>query len=377
MRIALVGPAHPFKGGGAAHTTELAHRLAGRGHDVTIESWSRQYPRMLYPGQPTVDSPEVRLFEPTRRELSWRRPDGWVRVGRRLARTADAVVLCVLSPVQVPAYLAIRYGLAGSRGTRTVALCHNVLPHEPRFFDTALMRALLRRTDGVLVHSERQAQLAGSLAPVAARAVTMPPHLPEDAQRGPVSGAGTASDAAAGARWSPRRRLLFFGIVRPYKGLDVLLRALAQGPPDVSLTVAGEFWGGTAQTEALIAELGLTGRVELRPGYVPADQVPELFAAADALVLPYRAATASQNVWMGHDHGVPVIATRAGALADHVRDGVDGLLCDPEDVAGLADTLHRFYEPGEPARLRAGVEAVDPEPYWTSYVDELVDLAGS
>ena len=377
MRIALVGPAHPFKGGGAAHTTELAHRLAGRGHDVTIESWSRQYPRMLYPGQPTVDSPEVRLFEPTRRELSWRRPDGWVRVGRRLARTADAVVLCVLSPVQVPAYLAIRYGLAGSRGTRTVALCHNVLPHEPRFFDTALMRALLRRTDGVLVHSERQAQLAGSLAPVAARAVTMPPHLPEDAQRGPVSGAGTASDAAAGARWSPRRRLLFFGIVRPYKGLDVLLRALAQGPPDVSLTVAGRVLGwhradrGPHRRARPDGPGGAAAR--LRAGRPGAGTVRCGGRAGAALP---RGDGLAERVDGPRPRG-PRHRHPGGALADHVRDGVDGLLCDPEDVAGLADTLHRFYEPGEPARLRAGVEAVDPEPYWTSYVDELVDLAGS
>ena len=158
-------------------------------------------------------------------------------------------------------------------------------------------------------------------------------------------------------------------MVRPYKGLDVLLRALAQ-VPDVRLTVAGEFWGGAAETRALISSLGLDARVELRPGYVPAAQVPDLFARVDALVLPYRTATASQNVFMAYEHGVPVIATRAGALADHVHDGVDGLLCDPGDVESLTDALRRFYE--DPERLRAGVHPIDPDPQWKSYLEELL-----
>src|SRR5258707_207519 len=93
----------------------------------------------------------------------------------------------------------------------------------------------------------------------------------------------------------PPLRLLFFGIVRPYKGLDVLLRALAQAPAHVTLTVAGEFWGDSTEMDNLIAELGVADRVTLRPGYVPADQIPALFGAADALVMPYREATASQN----------------------------------------------------------------------------------
>ena len=102
----------------------------------------------------------------------------------------------------------------------------------------------------------------------------------------------------------------------PYKGLDVLLRALARGPAHLTLLVAGEFWGGTGETEKLIAELGLGDRVRLRPGYVPASEIPALFAAADALVLPYREATASQNALLAFSYGVPVITTTAGALAD-------------------------------------------------------------
>jgi glycosyltransferase involved in cell wall biosynthesis len=166
--------------------------------------------------------------------------------------------------------------------------------------------------------------------------------------------------------------LLFFGIVRPYKGLDVLLRALARAPSHVTLTVAGEFWGGTEGTARLIAELGLANRVTLRPGYLPADQLPALFADADALVLPYREATASQNALLAFAHGVPVIATTAGALAETVRDGVDGLTCAPGDTQDLLRVLTSFSEPEVARRLRAGVPAVDPEPGWAAYLRVLL-----
>ena len=365
VRVALVGPAHPYKGGGARHTTELAHRLRAAGHPTAVESWRAQYPAVLYPGTQTIGEPEGEPYPGTRRELAWYRPDGWVRAGRRLAREADLVVLTLFSPVQVPAYLGV---LAGARSvqndrTRVVALCHNVLPHERRTVDVSLVRSLLRRVDGVLTHSADQSLLAqgmrgtGAADPVTA---VLPPHLPDT---------GTAVPPEPGER----RHLLFLGIVRPYKGVDVLLRALAGGAPDdVSLTVAGEFWGGTAELEALAVELGVGDRVRLRDGYVPAEELPGLYAGADAVVLPYRNATASQNVWLAHEHGLPVIATRAGALADHVREGVDGLLCAPGDAGDLARALTEFYTPGTPERLRAGVRPVDPAPFWDDYVTRLL-----
>ncbi|WP_030168883.1 glycosyltransferase family 4 protein [Spirillospora albida] len=359
MRISIVGPAFPYKGGGAHHTTELAHRFAAAGHDVVIESWRAQYPGFLYPGQQTISEPEGEPFPATRRVLDWRRPDGWFRTGRAL-RDRDLVVLAVLSPVQVPAYLGILRGVG--RRTRVVALCHNVLPHERKTYDVPLMKALLRRVDGVLVHTAAQAELARGLTGSPVRVAEMPAHLP-------VPHAARADDARV------RRRLLFFGIVRPYKGLDVLLRALAKGPDDVALTVAGEFWGGLDDTRALITELGLDGRVDLRPGYVPAADVPGLFADADALVLPYRTATASQNVWMAYEYGIPVIATDVGGFASQVRDGVDGLVCAPDDVASLADALTRFYADGTPERLRSGVRPVDHTPVWDAYLDELTGAA--
>jgi glycosyltransferase involved in cell wall biosynthesis len=391
VRIALIGPAHPYKGGGARHTTELAHRLAAAGHNVVIESWRAQYPRRLYPGRQTLDVPEGTPYPRTYRRLAWYRPDGWVAAGRRL-RSADLVIFALLTPLQVPSYLAILAGLGGRPGRpRTVVICHNVLPHERRPGDVALVRTLLSQVDTVIVHSAAQAAEARDLAPdlriIVAR---MPPHLPVPARlRIPVRRAEPAVDdedhfperpvvlppgqADAGGQ---QCRLLFFGIVRPYKGLDVLLRAMARTPAHVTLTVAGEFWGGTGGTQKLIAELGLPNRVTLRPGYLPAREIPALFEAADALVLPYREATASQNVLLSFSHGVPVITTTAGALAEAVRDGVDGLTCRPGDVDDLARALEAISVPETARLLRSGVRAPDPEPYWAAYLQAVLATGG-
>jgi len=135
-----------------------------------------------------------------------------------------------------------------------------------------------------------------------------------------------------------------------------------------SLTVAGEIWEGRDELLRLISDLGLAERVTFTEGYVPTDEVPRLFAAADALVLPYRSATASQNALIAFEFGIPVIATRAGALADAVTDGVNGLLCEPGDVSGLGEAIRRLYQPGELELLRGGVTFPDPGPAWDDYV---------
>jgi len=384
VRIALIGPAHPYKGGGARHTTELARWLSEAGHDVEIESWLRQYPAGLYPGgQQTVDVADGEPFPNTRRILSWRNPLGWWRAGRRL-RDRDLVVFALLIPPQAVPYLTILSGLLGRRsragGPRTVVICHNVAPHESRPADQQLTQRLLRRAGAALTHGPTEAARARELAPAAqVTEVRMPPHLPAAAPVLPLSDHSARETLKTSDQPGPEPfeqcRLLFFGIVRPYKGLDVLLRAMARGPEQVTLTVAGEFWGKSeAATRALIDELGLTSRVTLRPGYVPADEIPALFGAADALVLPYRSATSSQNAWLAFEYGKPVVVTRAGTLADAVRDDVDGIVCEPGDEDDLLRALIRISAPGEAERLRAAVQAADPGRYWKEYLDALLSF---
>lgn len=368
-RVAVVGPTHPYTGGIAQHTTVLCHRLADAGAQVDLVSWSAQYPGFLYPGTARVpdDEPEVTPFPGTSYPLAWNRPDTWLRQGRRLRRH-DAVVLVVVTPFHAVPYTVVMRALG--RRSRTVAVVHNVLPHEPSRFDRRLVRAMLRRFDGVVVHSEEQRQLAVELGGHPDRVTVAPLVLPRDPAPAPAVEADPRPVDA-----SRPLELLFFGTIRPYKGLDVLLRALAL-VPDARLVVAGDFWQGVEEYEALLRELGIADRVELRPGYVAESEVPGLFASADALVLPYRSGTASFNVSLAALHGVPSVATDAGTLADEVTDGVDGLVVGSGDVEGLADALRRLGDPETRARLRAGVRAHDVSGPWAEYARAVLATAG-
>jgi glycosyltransferase involved in cell wall biosynthesis len=362
VRVAVVGPTHPFKGGVAAHTTELAHRLAAAGHDVDLVSWSRLYPRRLYPGEQQVPAgdPDVPIYPRTRRRLSWARPDSWLREGRRL-RHHDLVVVVHVVPAVVPAHLVLLKALGrGASAPRTAAVVHNVLPHEPHRGARTLVRRLLRSVDRVVVHSASQADLAAQLgAPADVRVAALPPHLPggPPVPREPYDGP---------------TRLLSLGIVRDYKGVDLLLEALA-AVPGPTLTVAGELWGEAGRRVRRLAEdPRLRDRVTVIEGYLPATRLPTLLASHDVLALSYRSATGSQNALLGHSHGLPVLATHTGTFATDVTDDVDGLLVEPGDVGALAAALRRLADASLVQRLREGVTAPDLDTPWDRYLQALL-----
>lgn len=368
LRVAVVGPTHPYKGGVAAHTTTLAHQLAEAGHDVTLVSWSHLYPSRLYPGEQAVPggTPDVEPFPRTVRALSWARPDTWVRTGRRL-RDFDAVVVVHVIPAVVPAHLALLRAAGSGRrgdstGPRAVVVAHNVLPHEPHPGDSALMRTLLERVDAVLVHSAEQARTAHDLGARRVSVADLPPHLP--------GGAPVERPDHDGPT-----RLLALGIVREYKGVDLLMRALAQ-VPGPTLTVAGEMWGEAgAAVKALAQDPRLRGRVQVHGGYVPADRLAPMLASHDVLALTYRSATASQNALLGQRHGLPVLASEVGTFGVQVRDGVDGLLVPPGDEEALVAALRRLADPAYAAKLRSAVRPPDLSGSWATYVGTLEALA--
>lgn len=368
LRIAIVGPTHPHKGGVAAHTTMLAHHLADAGHDVTLVAWAHLYPSRLHHADATVPDgvPEVPPFPRTIRALSWARPDTWVRAGRRL-HDMDAIVVVHVMPQVVPAHLALLRAAGALRhGPRprpqSIVVCHNVLPHESRPGDAQLMSWLFTHVDSTLVHSADQARVAHDLGALRVSVSDLPPHLPggEPLHRGPHPGP---------------TRLLALGLIREYKGIDVLLRAM-RSVPDVTLTIAGEIWGDNRR---LIPELAhdptLAGRVEVREGYVPADELAELLADHDVLALPYRTATASQNVILAHAHGLPVLASDIGPFTQQVEDGVNGLLVPPGDERALAGALRKLGDPEVRQRLADGVRTPDLSGPWANYLGTIEALS--
>jgi glycosyltransferase involved in cell wall biosynthesis len=352
MRLSFVGPVPPFRGGISQHSALLVGALREAGHEVDVHSWAAQYPKRLYPGDPYA--PGARPFPDARFTLRWWDPSSWARVGRA-ARAADALVVQWVTPFQGPAYRTMQ---AASGSTPAVAIVHNPVPHEERAVDRRLTRLGLGKVKGALTYPGHAADELGRLLPgVSIVPMAIPPLV--ELGRTPLP---------PGPPW----RLLFFGFVRPYKGLELAIDAVAllvqRGVP-VELTVAGLFWGPVEPWRERMAAAGVDGAVTLRPGYVPDEEVQELFASHHVVVVPYRSAPQSAIVPLAYAAGRPVAATNVGGLAGQVTEGVTGALAD-EDAAAFADAVERVLADMEPLARNATEHA----PTWPTVADSLVRL---
>jgi glycosyltransferase involved in cell wall biosynthesis len=353
VRIAYVGPIPPFRGGISQHGALLVTALREAGHGVDVYSWAAQYPRLLYPGDPYA--PGVQPFPGARFVLRWWNPASWVRVGRA-ARTYDALLLQWVTPFQGPAYRTL---LTAARGTPAVAVVHNPIPHEERPFDGRLTRLGLRGVCAALVPP---GPAAGDLRRLMPHVPVVPMSIPPliELERAPLP---------PGPPW----RLLFFGFVRPYKGLELALDAVAElcrRKTPVELTVAGLFWGPVEPWRQRVAAAGVADQVSLQPGYVPDAEVQELVASHHVVVAPYRTAPQSAIVPLAYAVGRPVVATSVGGLAEQVIEGVNGAVAPPDDASAFADAVERVLGDLESLARDAGAHT----PTWDHVVEAVVEL---
>jgi glycosyltransferase involved in cell wall biosynthesis len=354
VHFSFVGPVPPFRGGISQHSALLVAALRDAGHEVDVFSWSAQYPSRLYPGDPYA--PGAQPFPGARFVLRWWDPASWVRVGRAARRT-DALVLQWVTPFQAPAY---RTMLTAAGPTPTVAVVHNPIPHEERRVDELLTRVVLKRTRGAIAPPGPSAEDLHRLVP----------GLPVAAVSMPALVALEPTPLPPGPPW----RLLFFGFVRPYKGLELALDAVAElvsrGVP-VELTVAGLFWGPVEPWQERVSSPGLAGKVTLRPGYVPDEEIQDLFSSHHVVVVPYRTAPQSAIVPLAYAAGRPVAATNVGGLAVQVVEGVSGATSPPDDASAFADAIERVLADLERLAGNAGAQA----PTWDAVGDALLGLA--
>lgn len=370
LSVALVGPTHPYKGGIAQHTTILAHNLTSVGYDVEIVSWRRQYPRLLYPGDLYVPEgrPEITPYPRTSYVLAWNNPATWVREAQRLRRR-DVVVFVIVNPIQAIAY-TVMARLLRRNGARTVALFHNVVPHESRRVDEQILRAILTTVNAAITHTELEASHARRLGATEVHVAALPPSLPA----GPYDPPSVSSER----RNSASATFLAFGIVREYKGIDILIRAAAK-VPQARIMVVGEFWGGHESYARLADRMGVSDRVSIVDKYIPVNEVPSYFEAADVAVFPYRSATSSGAVLLALDMGLPVVVTEVGALPAASGDGRYGIVCKPNDVDALAHALTQFCNPLIRNGFTKSTRSRDREGsrLWSTYLAMMVDVLGS
>lgn len=379
MKVTLLGPTFPFRGGIAHHTT-LLYRAFAAGHTARLVSFKRQYPRWLFPGQGDRDASAAALHVPEAEYLlDPLAPWTWETTARAIAAGApDLLVVPWWVIYWAPSIGAVaRYARRLAPAMRVAFLCHNVVPHERAPFARALTRWALAPGHAYVAHARPQAEALGALLPGAE--VRVYPHPLYDMFAG-AEGPSPAEARAALGLPAGAPVALFFGFVRPYKGLDDLLAALARARAqglDLHLVVAGEFWDDVARCRARAADLGVAEATVIIDRYIPNEEVPRYYAAADVVVLPYREATQSGIAAMAYGFGRPVIATTAGGLADAVIDGVTGLLVPPADPEALAAALVRFFREGWGARLAGGVAKHRAEISWEGLVRVFEDICAT
>jgi glycosyltransferase involved in cell wall biosynthesis len=373
VRIAVVGLTWPHRGG-IAHYGTLLVRALRRRHEVCFVTLRRQYPKLLFPGRTQHDRSTVNLVEQDHPWLDSINPLTWLATAWRLRRGAhDLVLIHWWHPFFGPCFGTVANLLLLSARTPVAFLCHNVMPHERSRLDRLLTRFAFWRARHFIVHSEADRALLRALKPAALIRRGDHPRYDFFAEQGVLDRQGARRRLALE---QDARVLLFFGYVRPYKGLRHLLDALPAIVRECpcTLLIVGEFYEPQEPYRDLIAAHGLQERVRIVDRYVDNEEVGLYFGAADVAVLPYESASQSGVAQIAFGLGVPVITTDVGGLGQAVEHGVTGLLVPPRAPDRLAEAVIGYFRDGWDPRLRAELERRAGGSGWQSMVEVIEAL---
>ncbi|MCL4561046.1 MAG: glycosyltransferase [Chloroflexi bacterium] len=337
MKLVVIGPVYPYRGG-IAHFTTLLSRALAQKYPVQVISFKRQYPSFLYPGESDRDPSLEPLEISARYLLDPLYPWTWQQAIGAVARyQAEAVLTQWWTTFWAPAFAWVASGLR-RRGVPVIYLVHNVLPHEPRRWDAPLARLALRQGSAFIVQNRREGERLAALAPGVRYQICHHPNYEMFASQKIPKG-----EACRLLRLpADQPVLLFFGIVRPYKGLRVLLEAAArlkERGENLYLVVAGEFWEDPDDYRLLIDKLGLAGQVHLENRYIPNEEVGRYFSAADLFVAPYIQGTQSGAVKMALGFGLPVVVSDAVAEGISPTRGQAVKITPAGDAGALAEAI--------------------------------------
>ena len=371
MKIALVGPVHPFRGGIAHFTTALAN-AACRNHSVEVVSFRRLYPAILYPGQSDRDHSQspIALESRVTFSIDTLNPLTWVATARRIASPGpDLVVLPWWTTYLGPCLGSLARMLRGR--VPVVYIIHNVLPHEPGVFDRTVAQWALRPARGFAVLTEREKTRLSLLLPNRKEVAVSRHPVYRQFESDQVD-----PEAARLRLGVPPDRpvVLFFGFIRPYKGVEFLvdavgrLRDRGQTP---TLLIAGEGWGASAELRQQVESLGMTDQVRIHNRYIPNEEVGLYFSAADVFVAPYTAGTQSGSLQIAAGYSLPVVVTEHLAPGLHRIPSDRARVVPTGDAGALAGAIQEMLRV---PRLQATPPS--PDDGWDSLTKTLLALGG-
>lgn len=367
-----MGPAFPYRGGIAQFLAVLCSELKAMGHALRVFNFTRQYPSFLFPGRAQTSDSRPAIAVDSERTLDSLNPITWFRTYMKLRSfRPDMVLLSWWTPFFGPCFWTMGFLLRRFSRIPVVYVCHNVLPHERRIVDGPLTKLALGESDFLVLLSGQSEVEVKDVLPKAKYVTLYHPRYSFFVKPGLTREKARAKLGIDG------RTLIFFGYVRPYKGLGVLIDAFGlYGSEDAEarLLVVGEFYEDRGPYERRIQELGLAGRVSLVDRYVSDEEVAYFFAAADLLVLPYLSATQSGVIQIAQSFGLPVVTTNVGGIPEVVEEGKTGFLVPPGDPRALSAAIKKYFEEGWGDVMRPHLKEAAARFSWAPVVDAVTSF---
>jgi glycosyltransferase involved in cell wall biosynthesis len=351
MKVIIIGPAWPLRGGLASFDQRLCRAFMDAGHTCAIYSFSLQYPGFLFPGKTQISSDPPPMGIEIHPSINSVNPLNWLVIGNRLKKDApDLVVVRYWLPFMGPALGTILRRMHRNGKTKIVAITDNILPHEKRPGDKSFTRYFLKSCDAFITMSDAVMKDLREIEKVKPAITVIHPLYDNFGEIISKEEARRVLNEKMGLPVRVHDRiLLFFGFIRKYKGLDILIRAMAEPAirdSDIRLLIAGEFYEDSETYEKLINELNISEKLLLKTDFVADGDVQYYLCAADAVVQPYRHATQSGVTPLAYHFERPMIVSNVGSFSEQVLHEQTGLVTDA-DPASLANAIMRFYELGE------------------------------
>lgn len=372
-RIVVVGPVYPYKGG-ISHYTGLLSRSLSKKYEVETVSYKLQYPKFMFKKEQKDYGNKTFEIADTRFWINTANPFNWLSSAKKIKKLKpDLIIVQWWHPYFAPCYQIM---LSGLRKIPILFVCHNVLPHERFPMDRFLTKGTLKKGRYCILHSrEDEANLKMLLPTMEYRRTVLPTYNAFKLKN------ITREEAREQLGLKDNEKmLLFFGLVRKYKGLKYLIQAapaIIERVPDAKIYIVGDFGGNKDEYLALMEATGVMDHFVIRDGYIPDADVEPYFAAADLNICPYESATQSAIVQIAFGFGIPVIATNVGGLPEAVTDKKTGYIVEACNPKALADAIVRFFEENHAEEFHANVLGEQERFSWDRTVEMVEDLFSS
>ena len=370
MKIVLVGPFPPFRGGISDLNVALAHHLSKR-HVVHAINFTTQYPKVLFPGKTQFKKGDHALEVDSIRCLSSINPFSWRKTANKIIDLEpDLVLFSFWLAFFAPAFSGVAKKIKKYLDANIMAICHNIIPHEEHLLDTRLTKRFFCFIDSFIVLSKKVENELLNIVPGAKYKYS--PHPVYNIFKNTLS----KEQAKAELNIATKKVLLFFGLIRKYKGLDILINAMEKintELDDYTLLIVGECYENKAKYTDLIKNAGITDNVQCHYSFVPDNEVGKYFSASDVVVLPYKSASQSGIVQIAYNFDTPVIVSNVGGLPEIVAEGKTGYCVEPSSNA-FAKAIKAFYDKDNINELNSNISDYKSQFSWDGIVNAIEEL---